>query len=111
MSQDTFVFSGEQAPSGGGPAPGRPPVDRFEIKRQWTERAEEEQAEQAAFLYEKAVMRRIQADPAGLPVLSGTEEELEARSQELKLRQMCQGIAALVMVDEMEDSSDEDEDE
>lgn len=111
MSQDTFVFSGEQAPSGGGPAPGRLLVDRFEIKRQWTERTEEEQAEQAAFLYEKAVMRRIQADPAGLPVLSGTEEELEARSQELKLRQMCQGIAALVMVDELEDSSDEDEDE
>ena len=30
-------------------------------------------------------------------------------SQELKLKQMCQDIAALIMVDELEDSSDEEE--
>ena len=37
------------------------------------------------------------------------EEELEAMSQELKLKQMCQDIAALIMVDELEDGSDEEE--
>ena len=79
MSQDTFVFSGEQAPSGGGPAPGRLLVDRFEIKRQWTERTEEEQAEQAAFLYEKAVMRRIQADPPAGSVYSRRNYRADGR--------------------------------
>ena len=76
MSQDTFVPSGGQTPSGGGAAPVRTPIDRFEMKQQWTER---------------------------------TEEEREAMSQELKLKQMCQDIAALIMVDELEDGSDEEE--
>ena len=35
-----------------------------------------------------------------------SEEELEARSQELKLRQKCQDIAALMMVEELEDNED-----
>ena len=33
-------------------------------------------------------------------------EELEARSQELKLRQKCMDIAALMMVEELEDDED-----
>ena len=37
------------------------------------------------------------------------EEELEAMSQELKLKQMCQDIAALIMVDELEDNLDGEE--
>lgn len=37
------------------------------------------------------------------------EEKLEAMSQELKLKQMCQDIAALMMVDELEDGLDEEE--
>ncbi len=108
MSQDTFVPSGGQAPSGGSPAPGRLPIDRFEMKRQWTERAEEEQVEAAAILYEKAARQRMQASVPDVPQQLD-EEELEAMSQELKLKQMCQDIAALIMVDELEDELDEEE--
>ena len=108
MSQDTFVPSGGQAPSGGGAAPGRTPIDRFEMKQQFIERAEEEQAEAAAILYEKAARQRMQPS-APPPSQQLDEEELEAMSQELKLKQMCQDIAALIMVDELEDSLDEEE--
>ena len=47
--------------------------------------------------------------PAGVPEEPEIAdfEELEARSQELKLQQKCQDIAALILVDELEDSSDE----
>ena len=107
--EDTFSTSGEQAPSGGGSPSGRVSIDRFEMKQQFLERSEEEQVEAAAVLYEKAVRQWL--PPAPEAPSEEDSEELEARSQELKLRQMCQGIAALVMVDEMEDSSDEDEDE
>lgn len=107
MSQDTFTPTGEQAVSGGA-APGRAPVDRFELNRQWTERTEEERVEEAAVLYEKAVRQRM---PAPSPEASDQDdpEELEARSQALKLKQMCQGIAAQVMVEELEDGSEEEE--
>ena len=106
MSQDTFVPSGGQAPSGGGAAPGRTPIDRFEMKQQFIERREEEQAEAAAILYEKAARERFQS---GVPETQELdEEELAAMSQELKLKQMCQDIAALIMVDELEEDSDEE---
>lgn len=106
MSQDSFTPSGEQAGSGGAAVPRRTSSDHFEMNRQWTERTEEERAEEAAILYEKAVRQRMpspeipeQADP----------EELEAKSQELKLRQLCKDIAAQVMVEELEDSEEEEE--
>lgn len=109
MSQDTFVPSGGQAPSGGAAAPGRNPIDRFEMERQWMERAEEEQVEAAALLYEKAARQRLQGSAPEAPPQQMNEEELEAMSQELKLRQMCQDIAALMMVDELEENLDEEE--
>lgn len=109
MSQDTFVPSGEQAPSGGSAAPGRAPIDWFEMRQQWTERTEEEQAEAAAILYEKAARQRLQGSAPEEPPQQMDEEELEAMSQELKLKQMCQDIAALIMVDELEDGLDEEE--
>lgn len=108
MSQDTFAPSGGQAPSGGGAAPGRAPVDRFEMKQQFLERTEEEQVEAAANLYEKAARQWIQGDAPAVPQ-ELDEEELEARSQELKLKQMCQDIAALILVDELENELDEEE--
>ena len=108
MSQDTFVPSGGKAPSGGGAPSGRAPIDRFEMKQQWTERSEEEQAEAAAILYEKAARQRLQGGvPEALREMD--EEKLEAMSQELKLKRMCQDIAALMMVDELEDNLDEEE--
>lgn len=110
MNQDTFVPSGGQAPSGGSAAPVRTPIDRFEMKQQqWTERTEEEQAEAAAILYEKAARQRLQSGAPETPPQQLDEEELEAMSQELKLKQMCQDIAALIMVDELEEGSDEEE--
>lgn len=108
MSQDTFVPSGEQAPSGGSAAPVRTPIDRFEMKQQFVERTEEEQAEAAAILYEKAARQRFQSSAPEEPQ-EMDEEKLEAMSQELKLKQMCQDIAALMMVDELEDGLDEEE--
>lgn len=108
MSQDTFVPSGEQAPSGGSTAPVRAPIDRFEMKQQFVERTEEEQAEAAAILYEKAARQRFQSSSPEEPQ-EMDEEKLEAMSQELKLKQMCQDIAALMMVDELEDGSDDEE--
>ena len=107
MSQDTFVPTGEQTTSGGGAAPGRVPVDRFEMKQQFLERTEEERVEAAAMLYEKAVRQWMPPAPEEAP--EEDSEELEAKSQQLKLQQKCQDIAALIMVDELEDSSDSEE--
>lgn len=104
MSQDTFTPSGEQAVSGAA-APRRASSDRFELNRQWTERTEEERVEEAAVLYEKAVRQRMSAPEIPDEI---DPEELEAKSQELKLRQLCQDIAAQVMVEELEDSLDEE---
>lgn len=108
MSQDTFVPSGGQAPASGGAAPVRTPIDRFEMKQQFLERSEEEQVEAAADLYEKAARQWMQVDAAPDESQPLDEEELAALSQELKLKQMCQDIAALKMVDELEDSSDDE---
>ena len=101
--EDTFSPSGEQAPSGGGSPSGRVSIDRFEMKPQWTERSEE-QVEAAAVLYEKAVRQWL--PPAPEAPSEEDSEELEARSQELKLRQKCMDIAALMMVEELEDDED-----
>lgn len=109
MSQDTFSPSGEQAPSGAGAAPGRASVDRLELKKpQWEQQAEERQVEQALDLYAKAARQRMQTGVPDEPQPLD-EEALEAMSQELKLRQMCQDIAALIMVDELEDELYEEE--
>ena len=71
------------------------------------ERSEEEKVEAAAALYERAAMQWMQSGepPEGVEIPE-SEEELEARSQELKLRQKCQDIAALMMVEELEDNED-----
>ena len=105
--EDTFSPSGEQAPSGGGSPSGRVSIDRFEMKHQFLERSEEEKVEAAAALYERAAMQWMQSGepPEGVETPE-SEEELEARSQELKLRQKCQDIAALMMVEELEDNED-----
>lgn len=105
--RQTDAPSPEQSPGGG--APGRVSIDRFEMKQRWTERAEEEQVEAAAELYEKAVRQWLPPVPTELP--EADSEELEAISQELKLRQKCQDIAALIMADEqgLMDGGDEDE--
>ena len=47
--------------------------------------------------------QRLQIDDLEPPPRIDSEEELEAMSQELKLRQLCQDIAAQIMVDELED--------
>ena len=49
------------------------------------------------------------SEPNNTFPFSGMEdsEELEARSQELKLRQKCMDIAALMMVEELEDGEEE----
>ena len=96
-------------PHPGGGAPARASIDRFEMKPHWTERAEEEQVEAAAELYERAMRQWM--PPSAPEVLDQARlEELEAMSQELKLQQKCQDIAALIMADEqgLMDGADED---
>ncbi len=85
--------------------------DKFEPKPHWDEQSEgeQEQAMAGAFLYAKAMQNRRPA-AAPDPLAQADSEELEAMSQELKLRQKCQDIAARVMVDELEEELD-DEDE
>lgn len=105
-SEDTFSPStGPVAPAVGA---GKISIDRFEMERQWSERTEEEQAERAAELYVQAVRQRM---PASAPDAEKEMdfEQLEAISQELKLQQKCQDIAALMMVDEMAESADDDD--
>ena len=99
---------GEREPSSGGSG-GRVSIDRFEMKRQFLERSEEEKVEAAAALYERAAMQWMQSGepPEGVE-MPESEEELEARSQELKLRQKCQDIAAQIMVDELEEGLEDD---
>ncbi len=92
------------SPAGSAEAPKKASLDRLELKRQWVQQAEEQQAEETLNLYVKAARQRMQsiAQPEP-PEPAASEEELEARSQELKLRQKCQDIAALIMVEELED--------
>lgn len=99
--EDTFSASGEQPVSAAGPSSRRACVDHLELKRQWVPQAEEEQVEEALALYAQAARQRLQ-DMAPEPEADGLdEEELEARSQRLRLQQKCQDIAALIMVDDM----------
>lgn len=106
VSRESAGSSPERSPGSG--VPGRVPIDRFEMRQQWLERSEEEQAEATAELYEKAVRQRL---PAAPPDPAEPSEELEAISQELKLRQKCQDIAALIMADEqgLMEGTDKDE--
>ena len=100
---------GEREPSSGGSG-GRVSIDRFEMKHQFLERSEEEQVEAAAVLYEKAVRQWL---PPSEPEETENvdSEELEVRSQQLRLQQKCQDIAALIMADEqgLMDSAEDDE--
>lgn len=82
-------------------------IDRFEMTRVFQEREEEEKVETAMALYEKAAMQWMK--PSGPVEEPESEEELEAKSQQLRLQQKCQDIAALIMVDELEDNLDEEE--
>ena len=100
--EDSFSSSAGQALPAGGGTSGRASADRLELKRQWVQQADERQAETAAALYERAARARMQA--AEPPEQAGLDEEaLEALSQELKLRQKCQDIAAQILVDELEE--------
>lgn len=84
-------------------AAGRSSLDRLELEQQWVHQAEEAQAEAALNRYAQAAREHLQG---GAPKDAGnedTEEEREARSQRLKLQQKCQDIAALMMVDRLED--------
>ncbi len=77
-------------------------IDRFEVTHVFEEREEEEKVETAMALYEKAARARMPSiAPDSLD--DSSEEEREARSQQLKLQQKCQDIAALMMVEELED--------
>lgn len=80
------------------------------MMRQWSERTEEEQVEAAAVLYEKAVRQWMPPSEPEEPETVDSEE-LEARSQQLRLQQKCQDIAALIMADEqgLMDSAEDDE--
>lgn len=81
-------------------------VDRFEMVHIFEEREEELKVEAAMALYEKAARARMTFIPSALPDNAGSEEEREAASQRLKLQQKCQDIAALIMVDELEDEEE-----
>lgn len=106
-THDNFSASEGQDLHPGSAAPGRIVTDRLELKREWVQQAEERQVEEALNLYAQAARQRMQsAAPAEAPL---NEEELEARSQELKLQQKCQEIAAQIMVDELEELDGEDE--
>ena len=93
-------LSGKEGMEQQPPAPqaGRVSLDRLELQRQWVQ-----QAEETLNLYAKAARQRMQAAAPELPENSQSEEEREAESQRLKLQQKCQDIAALIMVDELEE--------
>lgn len=107
VNRETAGPAPEQGAEGATPV--RVSIDRFEMKQQFLERTEEEQVEAAAVLYEKAV-RQWMPEPPEQPEEIDSEE-LEARSQELKLRQKCQEIAAQIMVDELEESLEDSEED
>ena len=89
------------------PNPAKVVVDRLDLQRQWVQQAEEEQAEAALNRYAQAARAHLQGGAPKVPDREETEEEREARSQQLKLQQKCQDIAALIMVDELEEDLDE----
>ena len=82
---------------------GRTPLDRLELEHQWVQQAEEEQVEATLNRYAQAAREHLQGGLPKVPEREETEEEREARSQRLKLQQKCQDIAALILVDELED--------
>ena len=84
-------------------------TDRFEVTRVFEDREEEEKVEAAMALYEKAARARMPEGAPADPAEAMDSEELEAMSQRLKLQQKCQDIAALMMVDVLEENL-EDED-
>ena len=107
-----ILDTGENRAPAAAAAPGREKqvsIDRFEAVRRFEEREEEEKVEAAMALYEKAARARMPDAGSVLGDSGETEEEREARSQRLKLQQKCQDIAALMMVDELEDGLDEEE--
>ena len=81
-------------------------IDRFEVTRVFEEREEEEKVETAMALYEKAARARIPSITPDTLNSGESEEEREARSQQLRLQQKCQDIAALIMVDELEEEDE-----
>lgn len=86
--------------------------DKFEPKPHWDEQSEGEQelARAGAALYAQALQKRRQ--PAAPEAVEQTDsEELETLSQELKLRQKCQDIAAWAMVDDLIENELDDEEE
>ena len=106
MSQDTFSTSGgQEVPAA---APVHRSVDRLELKPQWARQEDEEQAEEAVNLYARAARQRMRGGTQEIPDSAGSDEEREIKSQQLKLRQKCQDIAALIMVDEMEELEEEE---
>lgn len=105
LSRETAGPAPEQVAGSGT----RVSIDRFEMKQQFSERTEEEQVEAAMALYEKAARARVPDIVPPDPAETLDSEELEAISQQLKLQQKCQDIAALMMVEELEDELDEEE--
>lgn len=77
-------------------------TDRFEVTRVFEDREEEEKVEAAMALYERAARARMPAE-APAPEESAGMEELETMSQQLRLQQKCQDIAALILAEELED--------
>ena len=84
-------------------------VDRVELKRQWVQQAEERQVEEALDSYARAAMQWMQSGSEEAPEAQESEEVLEARSQQLRLRQKCQDIAALMLAEELEEGLEGDE--
>lgn len=82
---------------------GRSSLDRLDLDHQWVQQAEEEQVEATLSRYVQAARAHLQGGTPQVSDSEETEEEREARSQRLKLQQKCQDIAALIMVDELED--------
>ena len=89
-------------------APGRSILDRLELDHPWVHQAEEDQVEATLNRYAQAARNHFQAGAPKVPDIEETEEEREARSQQLKLQQKCQDIAALIMVDELEEEDLDD---
>ena len=106
---DSFSPSESQPLPTGSGASVRSPVDHLELKREWVQEAEERQVEETLNLYVRAARQRMRSAAEAALDSAVSEEELEARSQELKLQQKCQDIAAQIMVDELEEDLEDGE--
>ena len=101
----TSAAEGQSNPAG---ALNRAPLDRLERGQQWVLQAEEEQVEATLNRYAQVARAHLQGGAPKVPdseETNETDEEREARSQRLKLQQKCQDIAALIMVDELEEEA------